>query len=357
MRVAAARDGRADPVPVRHARAAARRPGFRRLPRRRGHARVERRDLVRARAAPTAAGCPRSSPASSSRCGSPGLSRSYSLSAAGGAPDQRQARRRGAAASCTPRCARATSLEVGRAPGRFTLDRDPRPRPSCCSARASARRRCSRCSTRSPRSGPSARCGGSTAPATAASTPSRAEVRALLARLPNGRAPRRATAGPSRGDRRARPTPGPDRPATLERLGVPLDAAFHLCGSTGFVRDLQEGLRARGATHLRSEAFGGAATLRSGPPDRRRRPPRGRRSRSRGRGWTRRGARRARCSTSPRRAASRRASGCRVGSCHGCRTPVLAGRVRHDPEPLDPPPPGCALLCCARPEGDVVLDA
>jgi ferredoxin len=50
-------------------------------------------------------------------------------------------------------------------------------------------------------------------------------------------------------------------------------------------------------------------------------------------------------------------SGCRVGSCHGCRTPVLAGAIRHDPEPLDPPPPGSALLCCALPEGDVVLDA
>ena len=33
------------------------------------------------------------------------------------------------------------------------------------------------------------------------------------------------------------------------------------------------------------------------------------------------------------------------------------GAVRHDPEPLEPPPPGSALLCCARPEGDVVLDA
>jgi ferredoxin len=50
-------------------------------------------------------------------------------------------------------------------------------------------------------------------------------------------------------------------------------------------------------------------------------------------------------------------SGCRVGSCHGCRTPVLAGSVRHEPEPLDPPPAGSALLCCALPMGDVVLDA
>jgi ferredoxin len=44
-------------------------------------------------------------------------------------------------------------------------------------------------------------------------------------------------------------------------------------------------------------------------------------------------------------------------SSHSCRTDVLDGSVRHDPEPLEPPPAGSALLCCARPDGDVVLDA
>ena len=34
----------------------------------------------------------------------------------------------------------------------------------------------------------------------------------------------------------------------------------------------------------------------------------------------------------------------------------MAGSVRHDPEPLQPPATGRALLCCAVPEGDVVLD-
>ena len=51
------------------------------------------------------------------------------------------------------------------------------------------------------------------------------------------------------------------------------------------------------------------------------------------------------------------ASGCRVGSCHSCRANVVAGSVRHDPEPVEPPPSGSALLCCAVPQGDVVLDA
>jgi ferredoxin len=50
-------------------------------------------------------------------------------------------------------------------------------------------------------------------------------------------------------------------------------------------------------------------------------------------------------------------SGCRMGSCHSCSASILSGAVRHDPEPLQPPAQGSALLCCALPLGDVVLDA
>jgi len=51
------------------------------------------------------------------------------------------------------------------------------------------------------------------------------------------------------------------------------------------------------------------------------------------------------------------ASGCRIGACHGCRVDIVQGSVRHDPAPVERPPAGSALLCCALPEGDVVLDA
>ncbi|WP_410671544.1 MOSC domain-containing protein [Amycolatopsis sp. cmx-4-68] len=47
---------------------------------------------------------------------------------------------------------------------------------------------------------------------------------------------------------------------------------------------------------------------------------------------------------------------CRTGVCHTCVTPVLAGGVAYDPEPLEPPAAGEALVCCARPREDVVLD-
>jgi ferredoxin-NADP reductase len=47
---------------------------------------------------------------------------------------------------------------------------------------------------------------------------------------------------------------------------------------------------------------------------------------------------------------------CRTGVCHTCQTPVLSGKLRYRPDPLEPPDPGTALLCCAQPETDVVLD-
>ena len=47
---------------------------------------------------------------------------------------------------------------------------------------------------------------------------------------------------------------------------------------------------------------------------------------------------------------------CRTGVCHTCVTPLLSGTVTYDPEPLEPPAPGDVLLCCARPDDDVVLD-
>ncbi|MEV6242069.1 MOSC domain-containing protein [Lentzea sp. NPDC051838] len=47
---------------------------------------------------------------------------------------------------------------------------------------------------------------------------------------------------------------------------------------------------------------------------------------------------------------------CRTGVCHTCVTPIVSGTVRHDPDPLEPPAPGQALVCCARPETDLVLD-
>ena len=42
-------------------------------------------------------------------------------------------------------------------------------------------------------------------------------------------------------------------------------------------------------------------------------------------------------------------AGCRVGACQSCRTAVVAGRTTRDVD-------GATLICCSKPEGDVVLD-
>jgi ferredoxin len=47
---------------------------------------------------------------------------------------------------------------------------------------------------------------------------------------------------------------------------------------------------------------------------------------------------------------------CRTGVCHSCETTLIAGAVRYDPEPVEPPADGSALICCSRPRDDVVLD-
>jgi ferredoxin len=48
--------------------------------------------------------------------------------------------------------------------------------------------------------------------------------------------------------------------------------------------------------------------------------------------------------------------GCRAGVCHTCTTPLLSGDVTYSPDPLEPPADGQVLICCARPDTDLVLD-
>ena len=47
---------------------------------------------------------------------------------------------------------------------------------------------------------------------------------------------------------------------------------------------------------------------------------------------------------------------CRTGVCHTCSTPILSGQVAYSIDPLTEPEASQVLLCCIRPESDVVLD-
>jgi ferredoxin len=47
---------------------------------------------------------------------------------------------------------------------------------------------------------------------------------------------------------------------------------------------------------------------------------------------------------------------CRTGVCHRCESGLVDGAVDYEPEPLDDPAPGQALLCWSRPRGPVTID-
>ena len=202
----------------------------------------------------------------------------------------------------------------------------------------------------------------------------RAEARGHVARLEHGRSHVRY----SRPQPRDRPGLDYDDAGRLSgdailELGVPLDADFRLCGPTRFVADVKAQLVAAGVARERidSESFGGApspspaparatapgpaaAAAAAQPPAAGQAGPAIAFSRS---GVTASWDPAFACLLDLAEASDVQASsGCRIGSCHGCRTTVLAGRVRHEPEPLQPPAAGSALLCCAVPDGDVVLD-
>jgi ferredoxin-NADP reductase/MOSC domain-containing protein YiiM/ferredoxin len=47
---------------------------------------------------------------------------------------------------------------------------------------------------------------------------------------------------------------------------------------------------------------------------------------------------------------------CRAGVCHRCESGLIAGSIAYQPDPLDSPAKGNVLICCAAPQGDVVID-
>jgi ferredoxin-NADP reductase/MOSC domain-containing protein YiiM len=154
--------------------------------------------------------------------------------------------------------------------------------------------------------------------------------------------------------------------SAFDKIGVPHDGHFYLCGPAKFLRELTAGLAAWGvpADDIHTEIFG---TLDSSTP--------GMKAETH----------------SPHLPAEPAGSGphvsfarsgltlpwnakyqsllefaeacdvavrwsCRTGVCHTCETALIAGDVEYDPEPLDPPAKGDALICCCRPRGEVVLD-
>ena len=150
----------------------------------------------------------------------------------------------------------------------------------------------------------------------------------------------------------------------LQELDVPRDADFYICGPSTFMSDLTAGLAAWGVApdRIHTEMFGPvrrlprASPLPSRPPHLPAGPWRDRWFRSPGVASASVGVNfqslleLAEACDVPVRWS------CRTGVCHTCETGLVAGTVGYRPDPVDAPADGNVLICCAQPEGDIVID-
>ena len=154
--------------------------------------------------------------------------------------------------------------------------------------------------------------------------------------------------------------------SAFDKLGVPHEGQFYLCGPTAFLRELTAGLAAWGvsADRIHTEIFGTLDSITPGMKAETHSPhlPAGPAGFGPQVSFARSGVtllwdakyrsllELAEACDVPVRWS------CRTGVCHTCETALIAGEVDYDPEPLDPPAQGDALICCSRPRGEVVLD-
>jgi ferredoxin-NADP reductase/ferredoxin len=153
----------------------------------------------------------------------------------------------------------------------------------------------------------------------------------------------------------------------LQQLGVPTQAQFYLCGPPGYLNDSQAMLNALGvdAPRIYVEVFGSAPPFTPGVVAPRAQPPHlpdG----IQGTGpvvtfvrsglavnWNTRFNNLLElaeaCSVPVRWS-------CRTGVCHNCESGLIGGNLKYSAEPIDPPAPGSALICCAEPTSDIQLD-
>ncbi|HTP33726.1 MAG TPA: MOSC and FAD-binding oxidoreductase domain-containing protein [Candidatus Acidoferrales bacterium] len=195
------------------------------------------------------------------------------------------------------------------------------------------------------------------------------EVRHLMSSLPRGRShvcySRPGSLDKPREDF---DTAGRFSQSVFEEAGVPRDADIYLCGPGGFMADMTASLTVFGIApqRIHSEIFhgsepmtpgvvGGATRIPHLPED------------DAGTGVLVSFARSgivAHWKPSAYQSILELAEACdvpvrwscRTGVCHNCESGLVSGAVVYVPEPLDLPAEGNVLICCSRPDGDVVID-
>lgn len=197
--------------------------------------------------------------------------------------------------------------------------------------------------------------------------PLAAEAHDLLSSLPDAHEHVFYSAAAPEERQRAHAASGRLTKDRLIALSVPADATAYLCGPASFMADMRQALSEAGVdpAHVHTELFGALAAINpglTGQPARAPHQPSG----PPGTGplvtFARSGI------SVPFGDSSRSVLeladacdvptrwSCRTGVCHTCVTPLLSGRVTYSPVPLEPPPAGEVLICCARPGADIVLD-
>ena len=153
----------------------------------------------------------------------------------------------------------------------------------------------------------------------------------------------------------------------LEKLGVPRESDFYLCGPPAFLEDFTAGLGGWGVARDRvhTEIFGSGKSVMPGVKKAPRplpHVPEG----SPG-GGPRISFARAGLTVSwdPKFQSLLEFAeacdvpvrwSCRTGVCHTCECGLISGSVKYDPAPLEPPAAGNLLICCSGPQEDVVID-
>jgi ferredoxin-NADP reductase/ferredoxin len=199
------------------------------------------------------------------------------------------------------------------------------------------------------------------------------EVRALLGALPRARS-FVCYSRPAAPDRLGRDfdAVGHLSPAVLAGLNLPPDAEVYLCGPARFMADMRVALAALGIApaQIHEEIFNGGESIMPGVVGAVARPPHPPEGQAEGQAAAGPLVSFARSGVAAHWNSTTWGSllelaeacdvpvrwSCRSGVCHTCESGLVSGEVAYDPAPLDQPARGNVLVCCARPQGDVVVD-
>jgi ferredoxin-NADP reductase/MOSC domain-containing protein YiiM/ferredoxin len=154
----------------------------------------------------------------------------------------------------------------------------------------------------------------------------------------------------------------------MEQAGIPSGADVYLCGPTRFMAEMKPALATLGIApeRIHVEIFNGGESLNPGivgAPTRTPHLPKGEADTGPLVSFARSGIA-AHWNASAYQSILELAEACdvpvrwscRTGVCHNCESGLISGSVSYEPDPLDPAAKGNLLICCARPQDDVVID-